>query len=90
MLDLPFPIPSGGETGIAQITENFLVYVGLQRYGFGMQAARLRQKTLEAADRLLAETGSVCAVYGPNAGDPLYPPADNNTGASLIELLLWS
>ena len=90
MLDLPFPIPSGGETGSAQITENFLVYVGLQRYGFGTQAARLRQKTLEAADRLLAETGSVCAVYGPNAGNPLYPPADNNTGASLIELLLWS
>lgn len=94
LLDLPFPIPSAShDNGVVSMPFNYYVYVGLQRYGFGKQAALLRQKTLEGADRTFRKTGRVCALYDAQGGDPPRSDsgdADSNRSASFIELFLWS
>lgn len=100
LLDLPFPIPPAADEqgkilshGFRQgvrLQDNFFVYVGLQRYGFGKLAADLRRKTLEGIRKQFRETGCVPALYDPLGGSPLSPAGDNNTSACFTELLIWS
>ena len=111
LLECPFPIPSAADEqggyftrdtwrGGVWLSYNYLIYVGLQRYGFGKQAAQLRQKTLEGVKKQFRSSGSVFSFYDPLGNDPrspdrtspeapqILPVADCNGSASCIQLFL--
>ena len=94
LLDCPFPLADAVERPqcSVQLDRNYLVYIGLQRYGFGKQAAELRRKSLDGVNRLFLKTGTVFACYDPSGGTPQTEQADaadSNLTACFTELFLF-
>jgi putative isomerase len=68
---------------------NYLVFRGLDRYGFEADARDLAEKTVKLFGRDLETTGSLHEYYNPDSGEPIMTQGFQNWNFLVLQMIAW-
>lgn len=68
---------------------NYLVFRGLQKYGFTEEARDLAEKTVALFGRDLETTGSLHEYYHPDSGEPIVTRGFQNWNFLVLNMIAW-
>ena len=68
---------------------NFMLFSGLNKYGFAEDAQDLARKTVLLFGRDLEKNGSLHEYYHPDTGEPIMTPGFQNWNYLVLNMIAW-
>lgn len=68
---------------------NFMVFLGLVKYGFDQEAHSLAERTVELFERDIRQCGQMHEYYHPETGQPVINPGFQNWNLLSINMIAW-
>jgi putative isomerase len=68
---------------------NYMVFKGLQKYGFDKEARELAEKTIRLFGKDLEKNGALHEYYEPETGEPLLNKGFQNWNYLVINMIAW-
>ena len=68
---------------------NYMVFKGLEKYGFTEEAKTLAEKTVQLFGRDIERNGCLHEFYHPDSGEPIMTPGFQNWNFLVLNMIAW-